>query len=158
MADGESCIFILRGKLAMSRAAGLWATWSRAIVPASVFGHARNIGGAFAKSNHSYDSYVRASRIGQSSANVWIRKSAEIEGWLFEGEPEFLWSLASHSSAGYVLEVGTWMGKATCILTRACIENASHSKVICIDPFTMQGPPEQEAYHKKLVRASGTFY
>lgn len=142
----------------MSRAAGPWATWLRAIIPASVLGHARNILEAFAKSNYPYDSYVRASRIGQNSANEWIRKSAEIEGWLFEGEPEFLWGLASRSSDGHVLEVGTWMGKATCVLAGACIENASHTKVICIDPFTMQGTPEQEAYHKKLVGTSGTFY
>ena len=142
----------------MSKYAGFWAAWLRAIVPISVLGQARNIGGGFAKKNCSYDSYVKASRIGLDSANVWIRKSAEIEGWLFDGEPEFLWSMASRPSDGHVLEIGTWMGKTTCILAGACIENASHTKVICIDPFNMQGTPEQEAYHKKLVGASGTFY
>lgn len=111
--DGRwgNCIFILRGKSAMSRAAGPWATWLRAIIPASVLGHARNILEAFAKSNYPYDSYVRASRIGQNSANEWIRKSAEIEGWLFEGSLSFCGVWLPVLAMGMFLKSGLGWGR-----------------------------------------------
>jgi len=97
--------------------------------------------------------------IGKDSPNPWIRKSAEIPGWLFDDEHEFLWDLATRSTTGDVLEIGTWMGKSACILAGACREHAPGTKVFCVDTFEMLGTDEQEEYHKQLVRGErGTFY
>lgn len=102
--------------------------------------------------------YQRISRIGSDSPNPWIAKSAQIDGWLFEGEHELLWEMASYSIDGDILEIGTWQGKSTCILAGACIASGSTARVFCVDTFLMSGTPEQEAYHKRLVKGPGTFY
>lgn len=104
------------------------------------------------------DQYDAVSSIGADSDNVWIRRSASIGGWLFEGEHEFLWELACRSSQGHIAEVGSWMGKSACILAGACAETAPGTKVLCIDPFDMSGTHEQEDYHRSLVDEEGTFY
>lgn len=96
--------------------------------------------------------YRELSVIGNNSPNPWIRKSAEIGGWLFPDEHEFLWSLASEAKQGHILEIGSWMGKSTCILAGACIESAPETRVICVDPFDMGGTDWQVSYHKKLVK------
>lgn len=100
-----------------------------------------------------------SSQHGQQSENPWIRKSTEIDGWLFDGEHEYLWELAARPCEGHVLEIGSWMGKSTCILAGACIDTAPETKVFCIDTFDMRGNPEQETIHR-WVRgdAPGTFY
>jgi predicted O-methyltransferase YrrM len=102
--------------------------------------------------------YRRVSRIGADNPNEWIRKSAEIGGWLFEGEHEFLWDLATRSTNGDVLEIGTWMGKSACILAGACKDTAPGTCVVCVDTFRMTGPNTQEQYHRRLVDSTGTFY
>jgi hypothetical protein len=102
--------------------------------------------------------YRQVAQIGRDSPNSWIRKSALIGGWLFSTEHEYLWDLATRSRAGDILEIGSWMGKSTCILAGACIDTAPGTIVICIDTFRMTGTPSQEVYHKKLVREDGTFY
>jgi len=104
--------------------------------------------------------YHRITALGADSPNPWIRKSAGIGGWLFEGEHEFLWELATSHSEGHVLEIGTWMGKSACIFSGACEQHAPQTRVFCIDPFTMLGSEPQMSYHRRLLgrRAVGTFY
>ena len=104
--------------------------------------------------------YRRITALGARSPNPWIRKSAEIGGWLFEGEHEFLWELATARAEGHVLEIGTWMGKSACIFSGACEQHAPQTRVFCVDPFTMLGSPLQVSYHRRLLgrRAAGTFY
>ncbi len=102
--------------------------------------------------------YVAVSSIGADSDNGWIRKSASIGGWLFEGEHEFLWGLAGRSKTGDIVEIGSWMGKSSCILAGACIETAPGTRLICVDPFDMSGTDEQADYHRSLVADGGTFY
>lgn len=103
--------------------------------------------------------YRHVSRLGAHHANPWIRKSAEIDGWLFEGEHEFLWELATRSREGHIIEIGSWMGKSTCILAGACIDHAPGTRVLCIDTFQMDGTESQRVYHSQLVRREpGTFY
>lgn len=102
--------------------------------------------------------YKEVARFGADSPNPWIRKSATIGGWLFAGEHEFLWELACRQTHGDVIEIGTWMGKSACILAGACKDHAPGTQVVCVDTFCMTGTPEQEAYHKRLVAAGGTFY
>lgn len=102
--------------------------------------------------------YVRESRIGYDSGNQWIGKSANILGWLHEGEAELLWELAMRPIQGHILEIGTWQGKSTCILAGSCIERADDSVVVCIDTFQMDGTSRQVSYYRILHRSNGTFY
>ena len=103
--------------------------------------------------------YRRISRLGADSDNPWIVKSSLIDGWLFEGEHQFLWDLATESTQGDIVEIGSWMGKSACIFAGACIEHAPDTRVYCIDPFTMLGSPTQEAYHKRITKGlTGTFF
>lgn len=104
--------------------------------------------------------YESQALIGNDSPNAWIRKSADIGGWLFAGEHEYLWELATRSTAaGDIIEIGSWMGKSSCILAGACAEFAPETKVVCIDTFLMTGTAPQQAYHRRLVpNAPGTFY
>ena len=103
--------------------------------------------------------YRRISALGADSPNEWIRKSADIDGWLFEGEHELLWELATASTEGHVLEIGTWMGKSACIFAGACLAVAPQTRVFCVDPFTMMGSASQEEYHRRLLgKSAGTFY
>ena len=103
--------------------------------------------------------YEEGSRLGHDSDNEWIRKSSTIGGWIFEGEHEVLWDLATREGRGDILEIGSWMGKSTCILAGACKERLPQTRVYCVDPFDLSGAPAQEAYHRRLVAdASGTFY
>ncbi len=103
--------------------------------------------------------YAEVSTYGKDSPNAWIRRSAEIGGWLFEGEHEALWELATRDVPGNVLEIGSWMGKSACILAGACADHHPETVVICIDTFTMSGTEQQQKHHEKLVgRAQGTFY
>jgi predicted O-methyltransferase YrrM len=103
--------------------------------------------------------YQHLSALGGESANEWIRKSATIPGWLNPGEHEFLWELAACAREGDILEIGSWMGKSTCILAGACVATAPQTRVICVDTFTMTGTAEQEQYHHVLVGSlAGTFY
>lgn len=103
--------------------------------------------------------YRTESRIGNNSPNPWIRKSSSIPGWLHEGEHEFLWELAMRPQQGYIVEIGSWMGKSTCILAGACCERGDESKVVCIDTFCMDGNTKQVAYYQILqVKKLGTFY
>lgn len=104
------------------------------------------------------EAYLAVSKLGVDSSNEWIARSASIEGWLFAGEHELLWELASRGNEGHVLEIGTWMGKSACILAGACADHAPNTRVYCVDPFDMMGTPDQEDYHKRLVEESGTFY
>jgi len=104
-------------------------------------------------------SYHQESRLGHSSPNPWIRKSAEILGWLHEGEHELLWELAMRPGNGHILEIGSWLGKSTCILTGACIERGDSSRVVTIDTFCMDGSFRQTSYYQLLHRKQhGTFY
>ncbi len=103
--------------------------------------------------------YAEVSAFGKDSPNVWIRRSSEIGGWLFEGEHEALWELATRDVAGNVLEIGSWMGKSACILAGACVDHHPETVVLCVDTFTMSGTEQQTKHHAKLVgRAQGTFY
>lgn len=103
--------------------------------------------------------YDEVSKYGKDSPNPWIRRSSEIGGWLFEGEHEALWELATRHVAGNVLEIGSWMGKSACILAGACAEHQPNTVVLCIDTFTMSGTEQQLKHHEKLVgHAQGTFY
>lgn len=97
------------------------------------------------------DLYRRLTILGTDSPNPWIQKSAKIPGWLFEGEHEFLWDLASRSGDGHILEVGSWMGKSTCILAGACAAVSPNMRVFCIDPFDMSGNNWQMAFHRHLL-------
>ena len=74
--------------------------------------------------------YEDVAALGHDSPNIWIQRSASIGGWLFPGEHEFLWDLATRSSEGSILEIGTWMGKSACILAGACAETAPHTRVL----------------------------
>ncbi len=102
--------------------------------------------------------YRELSLLGRDSPNAWIRKSADIPGWLFAGEHEFLWELATRRVPGDILEIGSWMGKSTSILAGACIDTAPESCVLCIDPFDMRGNDWQMQFHRKLVRDSETTF
>jgi len=103
--------------------------------------------------------YAEVSAYGKDSPNAWIRRSSEIGGWLFEGEHEALWDLATRNVTGNVLEIGSWMGKSACILAGACVERHPDTVVLCIDTFTMSGTEQQQKHHEKLVgRSQGTFY
>jgi len=103
--------------------------------------------------------YRWLSRSGASHPNPWIRKSSEIGGWLLEGEHEFLWELACRPGAGPILEIGSWMGKSSCILAGACAQASPESRVFCVDPFDMKGPFVQEWYHRLFIHrdAGGTY-
>jgi len=103
--------------------------------------------------------YRRISRLGADSENPWIAKSSSIDGWLFEGEHEFLWELAIESTHGDIVEIGSWMGKSACIFAGACIDHAPGTRVYCVDPLTMLGSPSQEAYHQRITKGlTGTFF
>lgn len=103
--------------------------------------------------------YAEVSTLGKNSPNPWIRRSAEIGGWLFEGEHEALWDLATRDVPGNILEIGSWMGKSACILAGACADHHPGTFVMCIDTFTMSGTDQQQKHHEKLVGgAHGTFY
>ena len=104
--------------------------------------------------------YKNLSQLGADSENPWIQKSAQIPGWLFEGEHQRLWELATESSDGDIAEIGTWMGKSACIFAGACIASAPETRVWCIDPFTMLGPSNQMNYHHRIMgkKSQGTFY
>lgn len=103
--------------------------------------------------------YRLESRIGEQSGNPWIRKSAEVLGWLHSGEHEFLWELAIRPVPGHVLEIGTWQGKSTCILAGATLERRDDTRVICVDTFRMNGTARQLSYYDLLNgKAQGTFY
>ena len=104
------------------------------------------------------DEYQRIGRLGKDNSNAWIRRSSEIEGWLFEGEHEFIFELAGLGTSGDILEIGSWQGKATCLMAGACIELGLASKIICVDSFLMDGMPHQTAYHRRLVQSQGTYY
>jgi hypothetical protein len=107
-----------------------------------------------------YAAFEAESRIGADSPNAWIRKSAQIGGWMFAGEHEFLWELSTRrEAAGDVIEIGTWMGKSACILAGACAETASGTRVVCVDTFRMTGTQSQETYHRRIMKEQpGTFY
>jgi len=103
--------------------------------------------------------YAEVTVIGKDSPNIWIRRSSKIGGWLFEGEHEALWELATRNVAGNVLEIGSWMGKSACILAGACADHHPDTVLLCIDTFTMSGTEQQTKHHEKLVgQAQGTFY
>lgn len=105
--------------------------------------------------------YRRISRLGAHSPNEWIRKSATIDGWILEGEHEFLWELATRSDRGDVLEIGTWMGKSACILSGACAERAPATRVFCVDTFRMVADLAEETYYRRIrgrAGEPGTFY
>lgn len=102
--------------------------------------------------------YINASRVGGDSANAWIRKSSTIGGWIDLAELEFLWELATEQNEGNILEIGTWLGKSACIFAGACIENAPKTRVICIDPFTLQGTKEQISYHAQILGKTGSTF
>ncbi len=103
--------------------------------------------------------YAEVSAYGEDSSNPWIRRSSEIGGWLFEGEHEALWELATRDVSGNILEIGSWMGKSACILAGACVDHHPDTVVLCIDTFTMSGTEQQQKHHEKLVgHAQGTFY
>lgn len=97
---------------------------------------------------------------GRRSPNQWIRRSADIGGWLLDGDHEFLWELACRPADGHILEVGSWMGKSTCILAGACIETHPGTRVYCVDPFEMREADLQDFYHRYLIHRGppGTFY
>lgn len=99
-------------------------------------------------------SYRSVSRLGADSLNPWIRKSASIGGWLFEGEHEFLWELASESGSGNILEIGTWLGKSACILAGACREVAPRTRLVCIDPFDLSGASGQADAQQRVLPGS----
>lgn len=103
--------------------------------------------------------YHRISRLGADSGNPWIRKSAEIDGWLFEGEHDLLWELATDQDHGDIVEIGAWMGKSSCIFAGACADHAPGTRLFSVDPFTMLGSVEQERYHRRLMgKSTGTFF
>lgn len=103
--------------------------------------------------------YERISTLGADSDNPWVRKSSRIGGWLFEGEHELLWELATADTEGDLLEIGTWMGKSACLFAGACIDHAPQTRLFAVDPFLMLGSEEQEAYHRRIVgKVEGTFY
>ena len=103
--------------------------------------------------------YERISALGADSDNPWVRKSSQIGGWLFEGEHELLWELATADTRGDLLEIGTWMGKSACLFAGACIDHAPDTRLFAVDPFLMLGSDEQEKYHQRIVgRIEGTFY
>ncbi|MFH2203223.1 MAG: class I SAM-dependent methyltransferase [Elusimicrobiota bacterium] len=103
--------------------------------------------------------YKYVSSVGKDDANSWIRRSAEIDGWIYDGEHEFLWELAQRPGAGHILEIGSWLGKSTCILAGACARSAPETKVFCIDTFDMRGTELQDRIHRSVRGgAPGTFY
>ena len=103
--------------------------------------------------------YAEVSTVGKDSPNIWIRRSSEIGGWLFEGEHEALWELATRRVKGHILEIGSWMGKSACILAGACADHFPDTFVLCLDTFTMSGTEQQQKHHAKLLgHANGTFY
>jgi predicted O-methyltransferase YrrM len=109
--------------------------------------------------NHDKRHYRRISNAGATSPNPWIRKASSIGGWLFEGEPELLYELSKTAEDGNFIEIGCWMGKSTCILAGGMTDSGKTGKIICVDPFTLAGTPEQVAYHRRLLGgAAGTFY
>jgi cephalosporin hydroxylase len=103
-----------------------------------------------------YEKYFK--NIGINSPNAWIQKSSQIYGWLFPGEHELLWELGHSSPSGNILEIGSWMGKSACILAGTCIERLDNSKVICIDPFDMQGTDWQRDFHKLITSGKLTTF
>jgi predicted O-methyltransferase YrrM len=133
--------------------------FARRVIPLPVrtWVRARLFGGA-AYQAAVREQYEAAARTGADNPNPWIRKSADIGGWLFVGEHEFLWELATREHSGDILEIGTWMGKSACIFAGACKEHAPGTRVICVDTFCMTGTADQEAYHRRLVTTPGTFY
>ena len=111
------------------------------------------------KANQQPEWWLTLQALGSDSDNKWIRKSAEIEGALFQGEHELLWDLAVRNMQGDVLEIGSFMGKSTCILAGACIERGDGSLVVAVDPFDMAGTQVQVQEQREIVRGSpGTFY
>jgi hypothetical protein len=106
--------------------------------------------------------YRRVSRLGHEHANPWIRKSSAIDGWLFEGEHELLWELASAPTEGDVLEIGSWEGKSSCILAGALVDAFPANRLFCIDTFCMDGigpqsgcvdPAAEGSYYRFLRNA-----
>jgi|GEM_PF-2291838 len=94
--------------------------------------------------------YLKGSLLGKDSENPWIRKSATIEGWLYEGEPELLWEMATQSREGQILEIGSWMGKSACILAGACREFAPETRLFCVDPFSMSGTARDLVFYREI--------
>jgi len=64
----------------------------------------------------------------------------DMHGYLCEGQPECLFSLAHISQPGNLVEIGSFKGKSSCCIATAIIGQNKH--LYCIDPFTRQ-PTEE---------------
>lgn len=103
--------------------------------------------------------FLKTAKLGKGSRNPWIKKSASILGWLFEGEHDYLWKLACRENIGDILEIGCWMGKSTCIFAGACKKVSPKTKVICLDTFNHGGTKEQQKWQMQMASdPKGTFY
>jgi len=68
------------------------------------------------------------------------RFTHNVDGWLSVGEGALLYNLARNvSSAGAIVEIGSWKGKSTIWLGRGS-QNGNRAKVYAVDPHT--GSPE----------------
>lgn len=94
--------------------------------------------------------FKQISALGADSPNPWIRRSAEVPGYLFEGEHEFILRQALAAPAGDFLEIGAWFGKSTSLLAGAAEERGRGEKVITIDTFTGEGHDGDREVHRVL--------
>lgn len=84
-----------------------------------------------------------------------MRTIEKIEGWLSEGEAEYLYSLACYGPAtGALVEIGSWKGKSTVVIA-AGSKAAGREKVYAIDPH--KGGPDQEGLGYKNIDTEGEF-
>jgi predicted O-methyltransferase YrrM len=93
-------------------------------------------------------SYEEACRLGSDSPIEVIRKSAQVPGWLFKGEPEILYEMATKAPPGNFLEIGSLFGKSTSILAGVAKERNKGECVFAIDTFTLDGSDNDMNVHR----------
>jgi len=92
--------------------------------------------------------YEKVRQLGANSPNPYIKRSAQVPGWLFEGEHEFLYEQALQAPPGQYLEIGVLFGKSASIITGAIAERKRGEKLFAIDPFTVEGTPQDMHSYK----------
>jgi hypothetical protein len=101
--------------------------------------------------------FRETSAIGRDSPNPWIRRSAEVPGYLFRGEHEFILEQAASAPPGDFVEIGVWFGKSASLLSGAVVDRKRNEKVFCFDPFTNEGEERDRRNHVILHGLSNVF-
>lgn len=131
----------------MKRISNKLAELAGKVLPARTGSEAEEVKAAF--------QYI--SSLGKDSPNQWIRRSAEIPGYLFKEEHEFILEQAAGAPAGDFLEIGAWFGKSTSLLAGAVADRGRDEKVFSVDPFTNEGEERDRQIHAILHGQKNVF-